>query len=261
MGDKIFYLYGITEKKPVVEGIATLGSGLQLLRATNFYAVAEEVPATDFGQQALEQNIQQLQWLAEKATVHEAVICAVKKQTDILPLTFATLFHSAENLLHSVEQQSASFNRVFSNIRGTEEWLLKLFVNRDEYQEWYKRQHRQQLQSRQVLQGASTGAAYLMRKKLAVDTREILNNSVREVIAHSVNTLKNCSKNSLRIKTVGNAGSNSGPELLLSMAFQVAGSTRNIFLRAVELLQNDFETRGIRINTSGPLPVYHFTEQ
>src|SRR5262249_9539545 len=70
------------------------GGPVAALAAGGLTAVTGQVPLAEFGEAALHRNLEDLDWLEEKARAHHGVIDAVAQQEPLVPMRFATVYHS-----------------------------------------------------------------------------------------------------------------------------------------------------------------------
>ena len=153
------YLYGITRtegralppKAKGVDGIAAV----ERLSCGGFYCWLSRVNCTEFSQQ-LQQNMENLEWLAAASVAHHRVVGEIASGAEILPARFGTVFLNEKSLLQDVQRRKKSLIASFKRLSGTEEWGVKVFANVAASSEATK---------------ARSGKEYLQNKSAAMEAR------------------------------------------------------------------------------------------
>ncbi len=96
------------------------GDGYRLVVAT--------APLSLYAAGALEAKLGDLDWLAERATEHEAVVEHATKLGSVVPMKLFTLFGSDERALSHVRKMKRSLEPVVARIAGCEEWALRILA-------------------------------------------------------------------------------------------------------------------------------------
>ncbi len=140
------YLYGISRgpgakaaKKPapkLAPKLVKIGSaGIDGVHAVRPLACGEfvcwvcEVDQASFAQ-AVERNMENLEWLALHGVRHQQVVGEVAAQVAIVPARFGTIFSGEPALLKDVQGRKAALTRVFARVAGGDEWGVKVFAER-----------------------------------------------------------------------------------------------------------------------------------
>ena len=153
------YLYGITRtegralppKSKGVDGFAAV----ERLSCGGFYCWLSRVNRTEFSQQ-LQQNMENLEWLAAASVAHHRVVGEIAGGAEILPARFGTVFLNEKSLLQDVQRRKKSLTASFKRLSGTEEWGVKVFANVAASSEATK---------------ARSGKEYLQKKSAAMEAR------------------------------------------------------------------------------------------
>ena len=124
----VVYLYGISKassKVPAIAGvdghaaIETIDCGLTCW--------VSHVPRIEFADN-LAKNIENLDWLAEMSTRHQAVVSEIAQGTDLLPARFGVVFASEVSLCADVRGRKRVLQTDLKRIKGNEEWGIKVFA-------------------------------------------------------------------------------------------------------------------------------------
>jgi hypothetical protein len=104
------------------------GRPVATLAAAGLTAVTEQVPLAEFGEAALHRNLEDLDWLEDKARAHHAVIDVVAQQQPLVPMRLATVYRSEEGVTGLLTGRSRDFRALLDRIRGRREWGVKAYM-------------------------------------------------------------------------------------------------------------------------------------
>ncbi|HKR96778.1 MAG TPA: GvpL/GvpF family gas vesicle protein, partial [Candidatus Angelobacter sp.] len=132
--EKALYLYGIsvaakknTSRAPQktnsvgIDGV----SAVSVLACGDFLCWVSHVDQASFAQ-ALERNMENLEWLALHSVRHQQVVGEVAAQMPIVPARFGTIFSGETALLENVTGRSKALAKVFDRIANADEWGVKV---------------------------------------------------------------------------------------------------------------------------------------
>src|SRR5690242_4644606 len=125
------WVYGVAETVPdssIGELTGVSGGHVTTIAAARLIAVAEQVSLAEFGEAALHRNLEDLDWLEEKARAHHGVIYAVAQQQPLVPMRLATVYHSEEGVTELLTGRSRDFRALLDRIRGRREWGVKAYA-------------------------------------------------------------------------------------------------------------------------------------
>src|SRR5689334_16815260 len=128
------YLYGISEAPAASRKAAKLGSvgidgvhPVQPLPCGDFLCWVCEVDQSSFAQ-AMERNMENLEWLALHGVRHQQVVGEVAAQVSIVPARFGTIFSGEPALVKDVLGRKDALNKVFTRVADGDEWGVKVFA-------------------------------------------------------------------------------------------------------------------------------------
>jgi hypothetical protein len=136
---------------------------IRVVTAHDLAAVVGAVGLDEFGRDALRRNLEDLDWVADKARAHDAVITAVGRFGPVIPVRMATVYLDDERVRKLLEDRHEDFEMTLCRLSGRDELGVKVFADpkallaQDE-------QHNGN--------GPRTGTAYLMRRKRELVSRE-----------------------------------------------------------------------------------------
>ena len=96
----------------------------------SLWIVAATVPLRVYGPAALEPRLGDLDWIAEIAVAHEAVIehFAKSKTSTAIPMKLFTMFSTIDRAVADVAARSTAVQRTMRHIAGAEEWGIRVFI-------------------------------------------------------------------------------------------------------------------------------------
>jgi hypothetical protein len=114
------------------------------------------IDAASFAQ-ALEQNIENLDWLAEATLRHQNVITAIasRAKETLLPTRFGVVFSSISALQEDIANRKKEIAHAAKHVEGCEEWGVKVFEDTSS-------------RAKTVFETAASGADYLRQKAAAL---------------------------------------------------------------------------------------------
>ncbi|GGU23774.1 GvpL/GvpF family gas vesicle protein [Streptomyces lavendofoliae] len=129
--DRLRYVYAVTRPFEGVlpEGAHGIGGEPpRLLRHGDLVAVVGAVPPEDFDEAPLRARLEDLDWLADTARAHDAVIAAISTVTCPLPLRLATVCRDDSGVRRLLEDGHDRFVRALERLDGRVEWGVKVYA-------------------------------------------------------------------------------------------------------------------------------------
>ena len=240
------YLYGISEapavaKKPAAK-LGKIGSigidgvhAVQALPCGDFLCWVCEVDQTVFAD-AVERNMENLEWLALHGVRHQQVVGEVAEQMVIVPARFGTVFSGEPALLKDVQGRKAALKKVFARISGGDEWGVKVFAERRV--------------AAVAVTEAKSGKEYLQQKAARLKNRPERNDQELQELATALGKIATASAPSGKV-------SGAQPNLLWQATFLVPRSKRRQWDQALKNFVERWEGQR-RIEVNGPWPPYSF---
>src|SRR5215510_7383951 len=114
--DRILYLYGIVRGGQRVP--ATGPPALEAVPFSSLAAVVERVPSGEFEPEALEQQLERLEWVAPLARKHAAVLEELMRHGPVVPARLCTLFSSTGALANALAEQAQRIRNALGRLDG-----------------------------------------------------------------------------------------------------------------------------------------------
>ena len=118
-------------KKPAKVGSVGIDGlhPVQPLACGDFLCWVCQVDQASFAD-AVERNMENLEWLALHGVRHQQVVGEVAEQMTIVPARFGTVFSGEPALFKDVLGRKAALKKVFARVAGGDEWGVKVFAER-----------------------------------------------------------------------------------------------------------------------------------
>jgi gas vesicle protein GvpL/GvpF len=219
---------------------AVTGSGLT--------AVVGTVGLDEFGEEALRQNLEDLDWLAATARAHDAVISAFARDGAVVPLRMATVYLDDSRVRELLEARHDDFVAALDRVTAREELGVKAFADP------------------KVLTGENessnrpgeklSGTAYLMRRRRALASQD---DAFRIAAAHAERIHAGLLEHAVdgKRKPASDRRLSGRDEwTVLNGTYLVQQDQVDAFRAAVATI--DRNTPGIELEITGPWPPYSF---
>jgi hypothetical protein len=217
-------------------------------------ALVSRVPKQEYDADALQRNLNDIEWLGRVARAHEQVLEGVLSTTTIVPLRLCTLYESDDGVRQMLEREGPALTAALAALAGREEWGVKLLVDAEKLEHVAQSRAAAAAGIDSELEGKSEGGAYLLRRKLERQARD----EAHALMASAVETLRG-ELETFALDMVTRPAQN--PEL--------SGLTGRMILNAAVLvdadgvgrlqgLEADHGDLGAQVIVTGPWPPYNF---
>lgn len=213
--------------------------------APSLWLITAHVPLAIYGPAALEPRLRDLDWVAEAAVAHEAVVehFARGRGMVVIPMKLFTMFSSLDKAITEVSEGRAAIERAMKRIAGCEEWGLR--VTRLPAPPAVAR----------TAADRSSGAAFLAAKKEARDATAIARASAIAAADAAFDRLERHAREARRRERRQEPGTNPP---VLEAAFLVRSTARARFKAAARRQAAACAAAGAELTLTGPWPAYNF---
>ncbi|HEU5156644.1 MAG TPA: GvpL/GvpF family gas vesicle protein [Streptosporangiaceae bacterium] len=117
--------------RPAPDGV--LGAPVRALaeRApadSELVAYVSTVPLTEFGEEALRRNLEDLAWLETVARAHHQVLTSLMEAGPMLPVRLVTVYRGDEHVRAMLRDRAAEFADLLVRMSGRKEWGVKVYA-------------------------------------------------------------------------------------------------------------------------------------
>ena len=209
------------------------------------WLVVSTVPERDYGEAALEQGLQDLEWVAPRAVAHESVVEHFLAAPALLPMQIFTLFTGDERAVEHVVRDRRRITPILKRIERKVEWGLRLSWSPDAPPSGPRARSK-----------PKSGADYLVRKR---EQRDLAQSMLKKARTQANRMYKAVSReaDSARRRTATEQAAPAS-RLLLDAAFLVPAGRTAVFRSAVGRHARALEGSGLTMSLTGPWPAYNF---
>ncbi|GAB4552542.1 MAG: GvpL/GvpF family gas vesicle protein [Phycisphaerales bacterium] len=227
-------------------GLDEKGGQAKAVRLAGFDAVVIEVDPGVFDQR----HTEDIEWLAPRASRHEAIVRAARERTDVMPLGFGGVFSSERTLERTLETHRSSIEDFLTDAEGCDEWSVKAVVNRAEAIERARTRLAESMADQ-------AGQAYLLRRKLDSEAVVEAERTVVEQMSAFVDALDDVIVGAIE-RPVVQSEAEDGRWTVVHVALLVPRNETDGFDRSIDEHAYELEQHGIDLEITGPWAPYSF---
>jgi hypothetical protein len=223
------------------------GEQVRVVAADGLAAVVGAVGLDEFGRDALRRNLEDLDWVAQKARAHDAVITAVARFGPVIPVRMATVYLDDGRVRKLLENRREDFETTLTRLSGRAEVGVKVYADPkrlltpDRGQEYPE---------------TRTGTAYLMRRRRELASREEAYQAAAAEADHIHATLLRHAVDGKRRPPPDRSLSGRDEVTVLNGTYLVDSDAVGLFQETVAALS--MSTGRLSLELTGPWPPYSF---
>jgi hypothetical protein len=249
-----WYVYGVLLAAEATEAIfrdvaGVAGGPVTLVVDGDLAAIASEVPLSEFGEDAILENLRDPGWLEARVRAHERVLAAALHAAPVVPFRFGTIYHD-EGHVREMLSAHKGLSTALVRVRGRRELGVKGFLAAVAAD----------AEPATAEDDTSAGRRYLQEKqrarRLAEERDAQRAQWAEEAHARLAAVAEAATANALQPREV----SGRDEEMFLNAAYLVATEREREFRDVVAALEAEFGPRGAHYELTGPWPPYNFVE-
>jgi hypothetical protein len=221
-------------------------------------AIVSKVSLEEFGQEALETNLHNPDWLGAKVHAHENILETVLMHHTLIPMRFGTIFWTESRALEMLARYYDDLVDTLARLEGKKEWGVKVYADdaalAGRVTEFSDRARKLETE----MAGKSGGAAYLWKKRLEEAIAAEIERVRDECTEQTHDRLSSHAEESAVNPLLGKEITGRTEEMILNGAYLVADERLEAFRAELSSLQGDYGALGLGFQTSGPWPAYNF---
>jgi hypothetical protein len=264
MAELAYYVYCIAESAAAselpVDSLPTAiedNSKLEWIPVNDLAALVSQIPRATYSEENLAEQLTDATWTAIRAMRHETVAEYVAKRAAVIPLRFGTIYLERAGVEQMLSEKSSELKSTIEQLRGREEWGVNVYCDRAVLLSSITSVSPVLRDLVQRAEQASPGQSYLMQKKieaLKVDEARV---AVNRIVDQIEEKLKEQTDDAQRLRILKVETTEHG-ELKSKFAFLVKRAEFEEFREAAERLAQEHQAAGVRLELTGPWPVYNF---
>jgi len=253
----LIYVYCICDSPPG-PSINIETEGLMCLLFDNFYVIAKYVSGSEYSEENLKENLSDIQWLETNAREHFRIISLVMENNTVIPFNFGTIYYTKDSLQKFITDYYGSLIENFNNIKGKEEWSVKIYCDRRALIEKIDELSVEAAELEKQIMASSPGKAFLLKRKknelIENEMDRLCKNYGQEYYEGFQNLSASTSLNNLFPKEF------TGREdtMILNATFLVKKNNVDDFNNMAETLRKNNGNSGFFIEVTGPWPPSSF---
>jgi Gas vesicle synthesis protein GvpL/GvpF len=266
MKELAFYVYCIAESAATsqlpadslpaaIEDDATL----EWVSVNTLAALVSRVPRATYNEESLSEHLTDATWTAIRAMRHETVVEYVAKRASVVPLRFGTIYLEREGIERMLSEKARELEEIIEHLRGREEWGVNVYCDRAVLLASITSVSPVLRELVERAQQASPGQSYLMQKKIDTLKVDEARAAVNTIVDRIEENLRQHSEDARRLRILKVETTDHG-ELKAKFAFLVSRSGFEEFRDGAERLAQENQSAGVRLELTGPWPVYNFVQ-
>ena len=233
-----------TEGAP--RGLPGLTAPRALAVGDSLWLVAADAPLPEYGSESIQANLQDLDWVSERAMAHEAMVEHFGKTGTVVPMKLFTLFAGDDRALEHVRSKRGRLDRILDRIADCQEWGVLVRFDESKAKEVAAEE------ARSTAEAKSAGTAFLLRKKMEQEASRTLLARLRGEMDGVFSDLESQAAEARRREPV------SPSPLLLDGAFLVQSEQISGFEETVDRWAKRLSEQACEVTLTGPWPPYNF---
>jgi hypothetical protein len=227
-----------------------------LLEDGDLAAIVSRVALDQFGEERLRDNLNDVNWLEDKARAHENALDAALQATTVVPMRLCTIYSSQDQVRSMLAEERALFADALKRLKGKAEWGAKVIAA----PRALARVAAERADADPEQGQASRGAAYMARKKEEAMARDREDEIAEEWALAIHERLAGAASEALlnplqRPEVSGHEG-----DMILNGVYLVDDELARELQERVEGLQREFGELEVWVELTGPWPPYNFVK-
>lgn len=259
-----FYVYCIAESAAALQLPADSlpaaieeDANLEWIAVNNLAALVSRVPLEMYNEESLAEHLTDATWTAIRAMRHETVVEYVAKRASVVPLRFGTIYLERAGIEKMLADKSRELGGIIEHLHGREEWGVNVYSDRAVLMSSITSVSPVLREMVERAGQASPGQSYLLQKKIDALKVDEARAAVNRIVDQIEDKLRGQSDDATRLRILKVETTEHG-ELKAKFAFLVKRSGFEEFRDAAEQLAQEHQAAGVRIELTGPWPVYNF---
>lgn len=264
MGQSAYYLYLIAAGSEVPDMSAQLpiaiedDSTLEWIVVGELAALASRVPLADYNEEALAEHLTNASWTAIRAMRHEHVLEYFTKKASVIPLRFGSIYLERSSVERMLEEKSEELNSLIERLRDKVEWGVNVYCDRNQLLADITSVSAKLRELSEQSKTASPGQAYLLNKKIETMKTDEARLELARIVEVVEKDLSKVADDTKRLRILKVEATEFG-ELKGKFAFLLDRHGFDRFRDEAERLARDYQNAGVKLELTGPWPVYNFT--
>lgn len=255
------YAYGIVlaDHPSLPSDLAGVDSGfaVQMLGHEGLQVITSCVSLRDFSSEGWTERVSDLEWVEARLRVHDQVLKTALAQGPLIPLRFGTVFRCEEDLVRLLSADHDRLAKTLHRLSGKAEWGVKIRGCENRGDRAAPRGHRTGV----AASADGHGRAYLQQKQRERQQQRASREQRAAVARRCHGALADAACEAIALPAAPAAAPRSRDEaLVLNGSYLLDRSQVESFCELVMRLARQHSPSGLKFETTGPWPPYHFVD-
>lgn len=235
------------------------GNGkLYSIENSGLYAIVSNVDLEQYGEVAMAEKGEDVDWLKEKAVMFMNIILEINALSSIIPMKFLTIFIAEERVKDIITENYELFIHNFSKINNREELSVKIYCDDKKYKENVMGDEIANFEKSLV--GKPKGAAFFLKKKFDGELDDKIQSRICNLANEFTENIKSLAIEMKSNKILAKEITEISTPMIINCAFLVDNDKQEQFSEKIDELKVSYEDNGFIIELSGPWPPFSFCE-
>jgi len=221
-------------------------------------AIVSEVSLHEFGQEALETNLEDIKWVEAKVLAHQRVLEAVLANHTPIPMRFCTIYRSESRVQEMLARRYDDFTEALARLEGKQEWGVKVYCDGQTLAQRVGETGDRVKELKAEMEQKSQGAAYFLKKKVDEAIADEVERISDERAQRSHDRLSSCAEDAVINPLQSREITGRTEAMILNGAYLVAEEQLLAFRAELESLEEEHSHLGFSYEMTGPWPPYNF---
>lgn len=261
----VWYAYAVvdTEASAPVDEVEPMAPGapVQVVRSGSLAALASRVPASEFGPEALQEQLYDQAWLGDAARRHDAALRQLLGMSAFVPLRFCTIVRTRDDLSRFLDEHASELRSALDVVAGRSEWGLKVSTDPERIREHLASASDEIRGLQEQINERAGGKAYFLDKRLTQlleeEAEQLATREAGELHARLSHVAVDSQLLPLQRQSDGLAGSE---RMVLNGAYLVPDDGWEAFEQDVRSTAERWAALGLIAELTGPWPPYSFVD-
>jgi hypothetical protein len=259
-----YYVYAIAggDDSQPIEGLPEEGidptQPVYALPYQAIQAMVSKVSLQEFGQEELEANLNDIQWVEAKVLAHQRVVETVLASRTLIPMRFCTIYRSQSGVQEMLTQHYDDFVADLARLEGNQEWGVKVYCDGKILAQKLEGVSDRVKELKAGMEQKSSGAAYFLRKKVDEAIAEEVEHVSDEYAQRSHDRLSSHTEEAVINPLQSKELTGRKEAMVLNGAYLVAEQRLTALRAELEGLSEEYSDFGFIYEMTGPWPPYNF---
>jgi gas vesicle protein GvpL/GvpF len=187
----LVYVYAVLPRPLAADVKGIAGQRVRYIEEDELAAAVSDVPAEEFDEEPLNDNVRNMAWLGPRAVAHQEVNARLHDESEaIVPLAFGSVFRDDDRVRQLLRDEHEALSQRLETVRGNAEWVLALHLMREPDEKAVASASPAIQAMRQEITASAPGRAHLLRRQLATLERDESRRLRADAAAQLLETLK-----------------------------------------------------------------------